>query len=45
MTTRVYATNLKEGVLLEGPARIFLSPADIAGFLDELGAAGVKVET
>ena len=41
VTTRVYATQLKsEGVLLEGPARVFLSPEDPAALLKALGEAG-----
>ena len=43
-TTRIYATTLKDGVLLEGPARIYLSPADIPEFLDALRAEGASVE-
>jgi hypothetical protein len=45
VTTRVYATQIREpGVLLEGPARVFLSPADPAAFLDALARAGSFVE-
>jgi hypothetical protein len=43
-STRLYATDLKRGVLLEGPARVYLSPEDVGGFLDALRAAGVHVE-
>jgi hypothetical protein len=41
--TRIYATDLKAGVLLEGPARVYLSPEDVAGFLDAMRAAGAQV--
>jgi len=42
-TTRVYATQLKsEGVLLEGPARVFLSPEDPAALLKALEEAGAS---
>jgi hypothetical protein len=43
-TTRVYATDLRQGVLIEGAARIFLSPADLPGFLAELRESGAVVE-
>ena len=42
-TTRLYATTLEDGVLLEGPARVYLSPADPAAFLDALREAGAEV--
>lgn len=43
--TRIYATDLKSGVLVEGPnARVFLSPAERHAFLDALRAAGATVE-
>jgi hypothetical protein len=46
VTTRVYATQLRApGVLLEGPARVFLSPEDPAAFLDALARAGAFVES
>jgi hypothetical protein len=43
-STRIYATDLKSGVLLEGPARVYLSPEDVPGFLDALRVAGAQVE-
>jgi hypothetical protein len=42
--TRVYATDPSSGVLIEGPARIFVSPADREGFLAALRAEGATVE-
>ncbi len=43
-TTRIYATQLRaEGVLLEGPARVFLSPEDPNAFLEALAHAGASV--
>jgi hypothetical protein len=52
-TTRVYATDLKNGVLLEtegkpvgarkGPARVYLSPAEPDDFLTELREQGATV--
>jgi hypothetical protein len=42
--TRIYATDLKSGVLLEGPARVYLSPADVTAFLEALRVAGAQVE-
>jgi hypothetical protein len=42
--TRIYATDLKSGVLVEGPARVYLSPENVAGFLDALRAAGAEVQ-
>jgi hypothetical protein len=42
-STRVYATDLKDGVLLEGPARIYLSPADPEAFLAALREEGGTV--
>jgi hypothetical protein len=42
--TRVYATEAEGGVLLEGPARIFVSPDDREGFLAALRAEGATVE-
>jgi len=43
VTTRIYATQLKsEGVLLEGPARVFLSPEDPAALLKALEEAGAS---
>ncbi len=41
--TRVYATNVKDGVLLEGPARVFVSPEDPAAFLAALRTHGVEI--
>jgi hypothetical protein len=43
-TTRVYATDPVEGVLFEGPARVYLSPDDRDGFLRALADEGAKVE-
>jgi hypothetical protein len=42
--TRVYATDLKSGVLLEGPARVYLSPERVAAFLDALRVGGARVQ-
>ncbi len=42
--TRVYATNLDEGVLVEGTERLFLSPANPDGLLASLHAGGASVE-
>jgi len=42
-TTRIYATSLKDGVLLEGPARVYVSPADIPEFLAALREEGATV--
>jgi hypothetical protein len=44
-TVRVYASTVEEGVLIEGRRRVFVSPADRAGFLDALRTAGTLVET
>ncbi len=42
-TTRVYATDLKSpGVLIEGPARVFLSPQNPAAFLAALAESGAS---
>jgi hypothetical protein len=41
---RVYATDLRRGVLLEGPQRVYLSPADREGFLAALQAEGARIE-
>jgi hypothetical protein len=38
--TKVYATDLKSGVLVEGPARVYVSPADPDAFLAALREAG-----
>jgi len=43
-TTRLYATRLEDGVLLEGPARVFLTPEDPGGFLAALREQGATVE-
>jgi hypothetical protein len=43
-TTRVYATETERGVLIEGPARLFLSPADRGGFLRALRDEGAAVD-
>ena len=39
---RVYATTLREGVLIEGKSRVFVTPADPEGFLAALIAAGAR---
>jgi hypothetical protein len=44
VNTRVYATDLQSGVLLEGPARVFLSPERVAAFLDALRVGGARVQ-
>jgi Bacterial PH domain len=41
-TTRVYATDLKSGILIEGPARILLTPSDPDVFLVALRGAGAS---
>lgn len=43
VNTRVYATDLKQGVLIEGPARIFLSPESPDSFLRALEREGAEV--
>ena len=43
-TTRVYATDVTSGVLLLGPARVFLSPESPAAFLEALRQEGATVE-
>lgn len=43
-TTRMYATNLESGVLVEGPARVYLSPESPAAFLEALRAEGASVQ-
>ncbi|MFT3769289.1 MAG: PH domain-containing protein [Minicystis sp.] len=42
-STRVYATRIDQGVLLEGPARVFLSPADPEAMLRALAEEGVEI--
>ena len=42
--TKVYATNLKSGVLVEGPSRVYVSPADPEAFLAALREAGGTVD-
>lgn len=44
VTTRIYATHLDEGILIESTHRVFLSPADPTGFLAQLHAAGATIE-
>jgi hypothetical protein len=44
-TTRIYATELRSGVLLEGPARVFLSPESPAAFLEALKREGATVDS
>lgn len=41
--TRVFATAVQDGVLLELPGRLFLTPEDTAGFLAALREVGVEV--
>lgn len=44
-STRVYASALKrEGVLLEGEPNVFVTPADIDGFVAAIRANGARVE-
>ncbi|MBI4820710.1 MAG: hypothetical protein HY791_30880 [Deltaproteobacteria bacterium] len=43
--TKVYATTLASGVLIEGPARIFVTPEQRDEFLDALEAAGATIES
>jgi hypothetical protein len=40
--TRVYATTLKDGVLIRADGVVFVSPADVGGFLDALAANGTR---
>ena len=43
--TRLYASTVRgEGVLVEGDRRVFVTPADAAGFLAALSAQGALVE-
>ncbi len=42
--TRIFATDLKSGVLMEGPARVFLSPAEPEAFLSALRDAGGTID-
>ncbi len=42
--TRVFATSLREGVLVAGERRVFVTPADRAGFLAALAEQGATVE-
>lgn len=43
-STRVYASTVREeGVLVEGPKRVFVTPEDVAGFLEALRQQGVAV--
>lgn len=42
-STRVYATEVKQGVLIEGPARVFLSPESPDAFLHALEREGAEV--
>jgi hypothetical protein len=44
VSTRVYATNVRAGVLVEGPARVYLSPEDVPGFLDAMRVAGAHLD-
>ncbi len=44
-STRVYASAIRrEGVLLEGGPRLFVTPADIDGFLAALRANGARID-
>lgn len=42
-STRIYATQLHDVVLIEGPARLLVSPADRDGFLQALAHHGAQV--
>ena len=42
--TRMYATDLKRGVLVEGPARVYVSPAEPDAFLAALRDAGSTID-
>jgi hypothetical protein len=42
--TRMYATDLKRGVLVEGPARVYVSPAEPEAFLAALRDAGGTID-
>lgn len=41
-STRIYATTLKDGVLVEGETRVFVSPADPGGFMAALVTSGAR---
>ena len=41
---RVYASRTTEGILVDGPTRVFVTPADPEGFLEALRAAGARVD-
>lgn len=41
-SARVYATSLASGVLVEGARRVFVTPADVDGFLAELRRHGAR---
>lgn len=43
LATSVYASVKEDGILYEGEGRVFLTPADIDGMLEALGAAGAEV--
>lgn len=44
-STRVYASTVREeGVLIQGPKRVFVTPEDIPGFLGALSEQGVRVD-
>lgn len=40
---RAYASRIRNGVLLEGEPRVYVTPADIPGFLEALRAQGVEI--
>jgi Bacterial PH domain len=42
--TRMYATDLKRGVLVEGPQRVYVSPAEPEAFLAALRDAGGTID-
>jgi len=42
-SARVYATRLVDGVLLEGTKRVFVTPADVDAFVEELKRNGASV--
>ncbi|NWF99687.1 MAG: hypothetical protein HXY19_01925 [Thermoanaerobaculaceae bacterium] len=44
VATKVYATSLREGVLVAGQQRVFVTPADGASFLAALSEQGASVD-
>lgn len=41
---RVYATDVRRGVLITGSERVFVTPSDEAGFFEALRAGGARVD-